>query len=93
MQQLLFLSRLACICNVCFVLTAIFKFVPALKQGHFVSTVLVLGLPVAFVLNLVVHTGIAIVILKRKKVKQHMPSWLMIFNLLCLVLQLIYFLQ
>src|SRR6266542_3279284 len=46
MQSLIFFSRVAFICNVCFLLTWIMRYFPVLKQGqqdHFVSVVLILG--------------------------------------------------
>lgn len=93
MQQLLFFSRVAFICNVCFLLTAILPFIPSLKQGHLVSTILVLGMLVSFVLNALINLVLAILLLRRKKLQQYLPAWLMIFNLLCLVPQLIFFLR
>src|SRR5687768_9579056 len=76
MQNLLFFSRVAFICNLCFILAWLFRYYPALQSGHIVSTVLILGLFVAFLLNIVVNVVILILLLRRRLVWKHFPGWL-----------------
>lgn len=91
MQSLLFFARVSFICNICFLLTWVFYFTPNLGDGHVVSTILVLGVVVAVVLNIVLNCIIIVLLLRRKPLWSHIPKWLVIFNLVCLIPQLIFF--
>lgn len=96
MQSLIFFSRVAFICNVCFVFVWIMRYYPVLKegqQGHFVSLVLILGVLIAFVLNIVVNLALAIFIMRGKPVWKHFPRWLIIANFLFLIPELILFIK
>ena len=94
MQNLIFFSRVAFICNVCFVLVWGMKYYPHLEQGRpgeFVSLVLILGVLIAFVLNCVVNGFVLAFMLRRKPVWKHFPGWLIIANFLFLLPQIILF--
>jgi len=93
MQPLLFFSRVAFICNICFLLTISFHFLPSVPDSHFYSTVLVLGYLVAIVLNIIVNLSIIVLLLLRKNGWPHLPKWLVVANAVILVPQLIYFLS
>jgi uncharacterized membrane-anchored protein len=96
MQSLIFFSRVAFICNVCFVFVWIMRYSPSLKQGqpgHFISLVLILGILIAFVLNIAVNLFILAFLLQRKAVWKHFPAWLVIANFLFLLPQIILFLR
>lgn len=96
MQNLIFFSRVAFICNVCYVFVWIMRYYPLLKQGqqgHFVSLVLILGVLVAFLLNIIVNMVVFIFILQRKAIWKYFPTWLLIANFLFLFPQLILFLK
>lgn len=89
MRNLLFFSRVAFICNVCFALAWLMRYYPALQQGHATSTILVLGLLVAILLNAAVNGFLIIFLLQRKPVWTHFPRWLIIINFLFLIPQII----
>jgi len=94
MQNLIFFSRVAFICNVCFVLVWAMKYYPHLspgQPGEFVSLVLILGILIAFALNCVVNVFILVFILRRKGGWKHFPGWLIIANFLFLLPQIILF--
>jgi len=91
MQALLFFSRVSFICNTCFILTWVFYFIPSLGDGHVVSTILVLGVVVSIALNLLVNCFIIVLLLMRKPLWPVIPKWLVIFNLICLIPQIIFF--
>jgi len=93
MQKLLFFSRVAFICNICFALAFLMKYVPELKGGFLTSTVLILGVGLAFGLNLLVNLITGIFLLQRKYREQPYPSWLIIANFLFLIPQLILLLR
>ena len=93
MQKLLFFSRVAFICNICFVLAFLMKYVPDLKDGYLTSTVLILGVGLAFGLNLLVNLITGVFLLQRKYREPPYPSWLIIANFLFLIPQLIVLLR
>lgn len=92
MQILLFFSRVAFICNICFGLTWLLRYYPSLQQGHATSTILILGIVVAAILNALVCLSIIILLLMRKPIGQHFPRWLIIANFLFLIPQAILYL-
>jgi hypothetical protein len=91
MQALLFFSRVSFICNICYLITFLFYFIPRLGDGHVVSTILVLGVLVAVVLNLLLTGIIIILFFTSKSLLKAVPKWLIIFNLICCIPQLIFF--
>jgi hypothetical protein len=96
MQNLIFFSRVAFICNVCFVLVWGMRYYPLLKEGQpgeLVSLVLILGILIAFLLNIAVNGFILAFILQRKGVWKHFPRWLIITNFLFLLPQIILFIK
>jgi len=91
MQNLLFFCRVSFICNICFLLALMMRYYPVLKDGQASSTIIVLGVAVATVLNIIV-SSIVIAMLARKKSSWHsFPRWLIIVNFLFLTFQLILF--
>ena len=94
MQSLIFFSRVAFICNVCFVVVWVMRYYPILKEGQpgeFVSLVLILGILIAFLLNIVVNLFVLVFMLQRKAVWKLFPGWLIITNFLFLLPQIILF--
>ncbi len=92
MQKLLFFSRVAFICNLCFVITWFMQYSPFSQQGHIISTIVVLGVGIAVFLNLVLNFLIGIAWLQKKRLWDYFPRWLIIVNFLFLIAQLIIFL-
>lgn len=92
MQSLLFFSRVAFICNLCFVFSWFFETRPFAEIGHVLSTVLVLGYGVAALLNVILNLIIIAGLLMRKPLWSYIPRWLVIVNFLFLVPQTIFFL-
>ena len=88
MQKLIFLARVAFICNICFLFTWVMRAMPGLQQGHFASTILVMGLILAIVLNLATTIPFFLQLF-RKKINRPFPYWLFITNFLFFLLQLI----
>ena len=94
-----FFSRIVLICNVCFLLSILLRFVEKTKntKGNidgFIpyhpleSTIATLGLVVAFMLN-TVFALLCLYWLPMKKIK-HIPRWIVLFNLLIFPLQVYY---
>ena len=86
---LAFLSKLAIICNACFVFSMMVMFVPKINYPIPVSNfAAVLGLEMAPVVS--VLFGVALVFMWGKKQAIEFPKWQTITNLLMLLFQLIF---
>lgn len=88
MRKLLFLSRVAFLCNICFLLAWLIQYLPVSPHGHIASTIIVLGTGVAVILNMVVNIIVIISLFVKKSKGQFYPRWLIICNFLFLILQL-----
>lgn len=94
MQNLIFFSRVAFICNVCFGVVWIMRYLPLERgPGELLTLVLILGILIASLLNLVVNGFILVFILQRKAIWKHFPGWLIIANFLFLLPQIILFIR
>jgi len=89
MSRLLFFSRVAFLCNICFLVTFVIRFVPALKEAFFVSTIVIIGLVMSIVINVMVNLFCLLMVMTRKPLRQYVPLWLMITNFLFFVIQVI----
>lgn len=86
---LAFLSKLAIICNGCFVFSLIAMFLRGFAfSAPFMNFVAVLGLEMAPVVSLLFAVGVLIA--KLKKITLTLPAWQTILNLLMLLFQLIF---
>ena len=89
MSKLSFFSRVAFLCNICFLVTFIIRYVPALKEGIFVSTIIVIGLVMSIVINIIVNLLYLLIIVADKPIRQYVPLWIVVINFLFFVLQVI----
>ena len=90
MRRVLFFSRVAFICNICFLLAFSIQLTNWVKSEEVKSTIIMVGYVMGFIVNpLVVLSYLVILIVSRKKLKQ-IPSWLMTANILFLVIQILY---
>lgn len=91
MRWLLFLSRVAFICNVFFLLTFSLHFHQWISDESLVSTIIVLGYFLAvFLFTPVVNLCYLALYISGRNPVRHVPQWLIVSNMLFLVLQLIY---
>jgi hypothetical protein len=96
MRWLLFLSRLAFICNIFFLLAVSLQLSNWIHNQQLVSTIVIIGYVMGFILNPLVLLCYLIQVLLRKKFWQSIPPWLIIANILLtiiLVLYIIFFLN
>lgn len=91
MQKLLFFSRVAFICNACFVLTWFLQHSSFSGQGYMASTIVILGVGLALFLNIAVCAWFGWRWWVKKNRPADFPRWLIIVNFLFLILQLIVF--
>ena len=93
MRRLLFFSRVAFICNICFIAGWLMAHFHQLSNDHLSATIVVLGYGFAFFLNLATTLIYLIFIATRHLSKKDYPLWLMVTNFLFLLIQLtVYFL-
>ena len=90
MKHLLFVSRVALICNVCMLFTIIMRYVEVISNKEIQSTVIIAGFVLSFIFNLIAASGASVLLMKREGQKLH-PRWLFAINFLSLIFQL-YFL-
>ena len=93
MRTIKFLSRVAFICNICFLLTAALIWMEHPPEGALVSLVIVLGYFLAILFNVIVNICYLFLFLFRKPLPAFVPLWLLVINFLFLILQLILFLK
>ena len=90
MQRLLFLSRVAFICNVCFLLAFSITITNWVKNQVFEGTIVIIGYVMVALFNPMVNICYLVLLLMRKKFWQVIPSWLITANILFLIMQIFY---
>src|SRR5947209_20236402 len=88
MRWLLFLSRLAFICNVFFLLTVVLHFRKFVDDRVTISTIIIIGYVLAALFNPLVNLIYLTLILTRKKLLNIVPRWIILSNFIFLLLQL-----
>jgi hypothetical protein len=89
--MLRFLSRVALICNACFLLALFILWLKHPPEGELVSLVIILGYVLAMFINGIVNIWYAILLVSRKSLKALVPVWLMTANFIFFVVQLVLF--
>ena len=92
MRWLLFLSRLAFICNIFFLLSFSLKIHDWIRVEAVTSTTIILGFVLSILFNpITVFCYLFVFVLKRKHLDS-IPAWLMVANIFILFLQVIFLL-
>ena len=92
MRWLLFLSKLALLCNLAFLVSFVFRFTSWLDYQDIKAYIIIIGWVLGIIFNpLVVVCYLLFFLLKRQKLAP-IPAWLMVTNVFFLFLQLIYLL-
>lgn len=89
MPKLLFISRVALICNFCFAIAYLLRFIPVVSQGIVLSTLVILGTVVTTVVNILLAGVYIVVALAGRRLFSQVPAWLVLTNLLFFLLQVI----
>jgi len=92
MRWLLFLSKLAFICNLAFLVSFIFRATTWLNNHDIKSYIIIIGWVLSAVFNPVVVFIYLLLFWIRKKKLAIVPVWLIVMNILFLFLQLIFLL-
>ncbi|MBN9380395.1 MAG: hypothetical protein J0H74_06500 [Chitinophagaceae bacterium] len=88
MRLLRHLSRVAFICNICYLLASLVQYIPNPPEGEALSTIIVLGWLLSILVNFVVNGWLLVVWAFRKGLLD-IPRWLWIVNLIFLIVQLV----
>lgn len=89
MRKLLFFSRVALICNICFLITFILLYMPIPSETGLSSTIIIMGRVLSVVITAVLMLVYIIVLFTSRKLFSHVPAWLVITNFLFFVGQVI----
>ena len=92
MRMLSFLSRVAFVCNVFFVISFIIQLTNWIQQEQLRSTIVLMGYILGIPVNLLVNLGYLIFLLVRKKKPWPVPAWLVTANVLFFIIQILYIL-
>src|SRR5687767_8789525 len=91
MRWVSFLSRVAFVCNLFFVLTVILHFNSFLQDQAIISTIVIIGYALSvFVFNPLANIFCLAILLFRRKLFELVPKWLVITNFFFLLLQITY---
>lgn len=88
-----FFSRVAFICNICFLLAVIMQMMKHPPEGEMVATTIIIGYIFAGIINLITNLCVAILLISKKLLHDTVPRWLIILNFLFLIPELIIFLR
>jgi hypothetical protein len=91
-KYLLFFSRVAFICNICFLIAFSVQLTDWIKNEDISSMVALTGYVMGFIINpLLIVCYIIFFVVSRRRLKA-VPSWLRTANILFLVIQILYIL-
>jgi len=93
MRWLLFLSRVAFVCNLLFLISFSLTINRWLKQEDVAQTIIISGFVLSVLFNPLVNLSYFIVFFVKRKKLEIIPAWLMVMNLLFLILQLVFLLM
>ena len=93
MPKLLFLSRVALICNVCFLLSLVLQLIPEADNGIISSTIIILGVVLSIVVNIVVTVFSLFFILTKRRLTDGLPGWIISINFLFFTFQIIHLIK
>lgn len=88
MQLLRFLSRVAFICNICFLLASFTQWLPSLPDNALLSDIIILGYLVALLINLIVNLAVTVSFLAGRLRLAAVPVWLLIVNFVFFIIQI-----
>ncbi|HZE83697.1 MAG TPA: hypothetical protein VE035_05270 [Puia sp.] len=88
MSAFRFLSRVAFICNICFLLTSLVQYLPHPPEGPVISTIILMGYVLGILFNIIVNAWFLILLIARKPRATLGPGWLLIVNFIFFIVQL-----
>lgn len=92
MRWLLFLSRVAFICNLLFLVSFSLRLYDWLKVEDIKSTIIILGWVLSIIFNPLANLCYILIFWVKRKGLAIVPAWLIVMNILFLFLQLVFLL-
>jgi hypothetical protein len=92
MRWLLFLSRVALICNICFLFSFSLLIYDWIRREDITSLIVNMGYVMGFVINPLMNLCYLLVFLLKRSGLKIVPSWLITANILFLAIQILYIL-
>ena len=90
MRWLLFFSRVAFICNICFLIAFSLQMTRWIRNEDLTQMIVMIGYVMGFIINpFIVITYLVLFFVSRKKLSV-VPAWLLTANVLFLVIQILY---
>jgi hypothetical protein len=89
-RWLLFWSRVAFICNICFLIAFSVQLTDWIKNQDITATAALIGYLMGFLINPLLNLAYLIVFSLSKKKLKIVPAWLITANILFLVIQILY---
>lgn len=93
MFHIRFFSKVAFICNICFLFALLIQWMPHPLQGDLIATTVILGYVFSAIVNLIINLWCAVLFLSGKLLNNSVPVWLIIANFLFLIPELILLLK
>jgi hypothetical protein len=91
MRLVRFLSRVAFICNICFLIASSLRYLPALPDNALTSDIIVLGYFVSIGINFFVNLIVILLFLLRRVWAAGVPRWLLVLNFVFFIVQIVLF--
>ena len=91
MRLVRFLSRVAFICNICFLLATFTQWLPALPDNALLSDIIILGYLVSVLINVLVNLVVLVLLLIGRLRASAVPRWLLVVNAVFFIVQIILF--
>jgi hypothetical protein len=91
MRLVRFLSRVAFICNICFLLATFTQWLPALPDNALLSDIIILGYLVSVLINVLVNLVLLVLLLIGRLRAAAVPIWLLVANAGFFIAQILLF--
>jgi hypothetical protein len=91
MRLVRFLSRLAFICNICFLVATLTQWLPAIPDNALLSDIIILGYLVSVLINVLVNCIVLVLLLVGKLRTATIPIWLLLVNAVFFIVQILLF--
>lgn len=93
MRWLLFLSRVAFVCNLLFLLAFTLSVTKWLKNEDISSAIIISGFVLSVLFNPMVNVCYLVIFWVKRKFLAEIPAWIIVMNILFLILQLVFVLM
>ena len=93
MRWLLFLSRVAFVCNLLFLVAFTLSVTKWLKNEELTSAIIIAGFVLSVLFNPLVNVCYLVVFWVKRKSLAIIPAWIMVMNILFIILQLVFLLM